>query len=106
MNRRDFLKLGGIATLVLALPVWKLAEHVLTFPMVEFNGIFFRGTPTGEIQISKDQKQTWQKQVYFGQDFAIQNFSIQPDELTAKVDYQGWDFYLTFSEETNNWLVT
>lgn len=106
MNRRDFLKFGGVTVLLLSFPAWKLAEHLFASPVAEFKGRFFRGTPNGEIHISNDQKQTWQKQVGFGPDLAIRDLFIQGDgRLTAKVEYQKWDFTLSLSDDEKDWLV-
>ncbi|HMZ06871.1 MAG TPA: twin-arginine translocation signal domain-containing protein [Anaerolineales bacterium] len=106
MNRRDFLKVSGVAALLLSIPAWKLAEHFTAFPVAEFGGLFFRGTPTGEIQVSYDKKQTWQKQVGFSSDLAIKDLTIQSDgRLMAKVDYKGRDFSLTLSDNAKDWLV-
>lgn len=106
MNRRDFLKVSGVMAILLSAPAWKLAENFLAYPVAEFKGRFFRGTPQGEIQVSLDQKQTWQKQVGFGPNLAIKDLFIQGDgQLTAKVDYQRWDFTLSLSENEKDWLV-
>lgn len=106
MNRRDFLKVGGVTALLLSVPVWKLTEHFFVFPVAEFKGRFFRGTPNGEIHISADQKQTWQKQAGFGPELAIRELFLQGNgRLTAKVEYRGWSFNLSLSEDEKDWLV-
>lgn len=107
MNRRDFMKLGGITTLLLLFPVWKLAEFAFDFPEAEFNGKVYRGTPDGDIQVSFDQKKSWQKQVGFGSDLAIRQLFIRNDgRLVANIKYRDFSFELSLSENEKDWLVS
>ena len=106
MNRRDFLKVGGVTLTALSIPVWKLVKHVLDFPEAEFNGMVYRGTPDGEIFTSMDERQTWQKQTAFGADKPIRALSTGADgRLKATLKFQHWDFDLTLSENGKDWLV-
>ena len=106
MNRRDVLKLGGISSLLLAFPTWKLAEFTLATDEAEFNGRVYRGAQDGTIQVSADKRQTWNKHADFGARYPISKMFIGMDRcLYAQVDYQGRDFFLLLSADEKSWRV-
>jgi hypothetical protein len=105
ITRRDFLKIGAVSSLFLALPVNRLLKAVAV--EAEFNGRIYRGAPNGEIHVSEDQRNTWNKHIRLAPESVVSNFF--PDvsgSLLAEVDYQGHPFYLTLSPDGNKWLAS
>jgi hypothetical protein len=106
MHRRDFLKISGVTTLLLSFPAWKLAEYILLPVEAEFKGRFFRGTHDGDIYVSSDQKQTWEKQAGFSSQYSIRKmFTDDNGQLNAEMEFQNMHFNLVLSEDQTVWRV-
>jgi hypothetical protein len=106
MNRRDFLKVGGLTTLLLSLPIYKLTEYYLAPLEIEFKGRFFRGTRDGEIHVSTDQKKTWKKQAGFGSQYSVNNlFTDRSGRLNAEMKFADMNFNLVLADDGSVWRV-
>lgn len=106
MNRRDFLKIGGLTSLALAFPTWKAAGFVLASAEAEYRGRSYRGMPDGDIHVSDDQGQSWRRQLGFGEQYSINKmFTGFDGRLYAQVDYQDRSFFLSLSEDGNFWRL-
>lgn len=106
MNRRDFLKLGGLVSILLILPAEKIVEAAAPATEAEMNGKIYRGAPNGEIYVSEDQRQTWRKHTNFGLQYSVSQISSGPDgRLYAKMKFQRRTFYLSLSAHENFWRV-
>lgn len=106
MNRRDFLKIGGLTSAALAFPAWKLGELALANAQMEFRGRVYRGTTDGEVHVSDDQGQTFHKQVSFGLQYSISKlFTGFDGRLYAQFEYQDRSFFLSQSEDGNSWRL-
>lgn len=103
MDRREFVKLGGMAALLWMFPSSKSA---FALPANGYNGKHYRGARDGEIQVSHDGKRTWQKHASFGADYSIGEISARDDgRPAAKVGYRSRTFVLSLSEDETNWLI-
>jgi hypothetical protein len=106
MNRRDFLKLGGLASLALAFPTWKLGEFVFASAQAQYRDRVYRGTSDGEIHVSEDMGQSWRKQLGFGQQYSISKMYTGFDgRLCAQLEYQGQDFQLSLAGDGSSWRL-
>ncbi|MBI5295743.1 MAG: twin-arginine translocation signal domain-containing protein [Chloroflexi bacterium] len=106
MNRRDFLKFGGLTSAVLAFPAWKLGEFALAAAQIEYGGRVYRGTQDGEVHVSDDQGQTFSKQVRFGPQYSISKmFTGFDGRLYAQLEYQDRSFFLSLAEDGNSWRL-
>ena len=104
ITRRDFIKVGAISSLFLLLPIGKLLKAAAM--EAEFKGRIYRGNSNGEIYVSDDQRNTWNKHINLGGECAISKiFSNTGDSLHAEIDYQGHPFYLSLSLDEKNWMV-
>ena len=104
MNRRDFLKLGGLFSTALFVQ-FNLPSFVGSQPIeVEFQGDLYRGTSDGKILISANEGKTWRLHTNFGAQFAIVRLSTDAQErVVALVEYQGYDFKLALSDHAGVW---
>ena len=106
MNRRDFLKIGGLTSAVLAFPAWKLGEFALANAQAEYRGRLYRGTADGDIHVSDDQGQTFHKQMRIGPQYSVSKmFTGFDGRLIAQLEYQGRGFFLSLSEDGNSWRL-
>ncbi|MFZ5877983.1 MAG: twin-arginine translocation signal domain-containing protein [Chloroflexota bacterium] len=106
MNRRDFLKLGGLASAALVVPALKLGALVLTAAQAEYRGRVYRGTVDGEIHVSEDQGQTFRRQFGFGPRYSISKlFTGFDGRLYAQMEYQDRSFFLSLAEDGSHWRL-
>jgi hypothetical protein len=106
MNRRDFLKLGGLASAALVVPAWKLGAVALAAAQTEYRGRVYRGTVDGDIHVSEDQGQTFRRQFGFGPHYSISTlFAGFDGRLYAQVEYQDRSFFLSLAEDGNSWRL-
>jgi len=84
MTRREFMKVAGISASVLATyPI--ISRSTKLFPQIRFRQRIFRGTFDGIIQSSKDDGQSWEKMMNFGNHIQVVDFNINQDRLIAKL---------------------
>jgi hypothetical protein len=104
MVRRDFLKLTGIFSAVMAataVPSLAAAARPLE---AELNGRYYRGTADGKIYVSDDAGQSWALHSQFGTHLSIRQLSVDTRRrLAAVLDCAGYDFRLTLSSDSRTW---
>ena len=104
MNRREFLKLGGAASLFLFLPLVRLESMLPANSEVQMDGLRYRGTPDGKIYVSKDRGKTWDLHTFLGPDYSVTDiFADRRGKLFVDVRFQGYTFYLTLSADRKTW---
>ena len=104
MNRRDFLKLGGVisaAALVGFVPLGSLAS----IPVEAWSDDkLYRGTSDGKVYVSSNAGKSWQLHTNFGSEFSIS--ALTPHHtgpLHAQLEYQGHSFELALALNKKNW---
>ncbi len=104
MNRRDFIKLGGIASLALFSGAGGF-ELLSALPVeMAVQGKIFRGTHDGKIYVSEDGSQTWQLHTNLGNDCSIRRFSVGANnQVHVQVSYQKYTFQLALSKNGKFW---
>ncbi len=107
MNRRDFLKLGGLASLSLFLS-FKPLEQLSSLPAeMAAQGKVFRGTSDGKIFISEDGRMTWRLHTNLGSMYSIQKFfNDSSNQVKAQVGYQNHSFQLTLHKNGKLWNLS
>jgi len=107
MNRRDFLKISGLAFFTLVVPFNPLLSLAQKKP-VEFtaNALTLRGTPGGEIYISRDAGHTWQLHTRLGSEYAVAGFSLDGSQrIHAQVAFGGRSFELALTKDSKYWIT-
>jgi len=107
MNRRDFLKFGGIAAATLLIPGVILFEELNRQPVeIATGGTVYRGTPSGEIFASKDSGQTWLLHTRLGSEYSILRFSEDGSQrIHAQVGFKGRSFELVLAKDSKHWMT-
>jgi len=104
MNRRDFLKLGGLFSTALFVQFNLLGITAIQLVEVESNGIRYRGTSDGKILISPNEGRTWQLHTNFGSEFAVQ--SLMTDmwgQVNVQLEFASYSFDLVLAQNGNIW---
>jgi len=104
MNRRDFLKLGGVFSTAALLRINPQAI-LLPDPVEAAAGNkLYRGTPDGKIFISEDGGGSWQLHANFGNDCSILDLLANSNErVFARVGFKQHSFVLMLSKNGKNW---
>jgi hypothetical protein len=104
MNRRDFLKLGGLVSTAL-LVQFNLLGSIADQPIeVEWRGNQYRGTSDGKIMISPNEGKTWQLHTNFGSEFAVR--SLMTDiwgQVNVQLEFAGYSFDLVLAQNGKIW---
>jgi hypothetical protein len=104
MNRRDFLKFGGLISMAVFLRIKPRAVFLPDPVQVVVAGKIYRGTPDGKIYISDDEGVSWRLHTDLGKDNAILELFTNPDgQVFAQVGYQKFSFVLRLSQNGRNW---
>ena len=107
MNRRQFLKVSGVAYGMLAL--WlspRVVQQIASRPQAEANGKLYRGTVDGRIYTSEDRGRSWKLHTNLGDQCSVLGFSEgQRSQVTAHVSHQLRDFDLTLSQDERFWMA-
>jgi hypothetical protein len=106
MQRREFLKLTGLASSSLFL-VSSPFKAVLKFPVqVAAQGKLFRGTSDGEVHVSEDGGKTWKLHTRFGSEYPILGLNTDPQgQVNLQAGYEYRAFRLFLSKNGKDWLV-
>ncbi|MFC1997298.1 twin-arginine translocation signal domain-containing protein [Chloroflexota bacterium] len=101
LNRRDFLKIAGIAAGT-AVSAYVFASFELKNPSAQLkrNGelVNFKGTTSGKIFESLDNGETWSVSADFGKDCAVRTVRSNSAGLLAEIEYEGFHFKLQSSD--------
>ncbi len=106
MNRREAIRWVGLASLAVILD-FNPSGNIVRFPAaVESQGILYRGTPDGDIHVSRDGGQTWKLHNRFGPQVAIIGMSKDwSGRVIAHMDYQGWTMQLVLAKNSRFWTT-
>ncbi len=104
MNRREFIKLGGVGFLTLLSGMGGM-EMVTHLPVeVAAQGKVFRGTHDGKIYVSENGGNNWRLHTNLGRDYAVTRFSVGANnQVQAQVSYQKYTFHLVLSRNGKFW---
>jgi hypothetical protein len=106
MDRREFLKIAGLAsssTLLVSSPF----KSVLKFPVqVATKDKLFRGTAAGDVQVSEDGGKTWKLHARFGPECPILDlYADRRGQVSLQAGYKLRSFRLTLAKNGKDWLV-
>ncbi len=104
MNRREFIKLGGV-TAVALFSGFGGVDMLAQLPVeMAVQGKVFRGTHDGKIYISEDGSKTWKLHTNLGKDCSIKRFTVGANkQVHVQVGYQKYTFQLTLSRNGKFW---
>jgi hypothetical protein len=107
MNRRDFLKLGGLFSTVFYFQVHPLGKLINLPVEVEVQGLMYRGATDGNIYLSRDAGKTWQVHTRFGAGYSIQSLFVDwLGRVCVRVGFAGHSFDLFLSKNGAFWQTT
>ena len=107
MNRRDFLKVGGLLTAALAVQASSLNNARSAPVEVSAQEKIYQGASGGRILVSADAGQTWKLHSAFGSEFRIVGLSTDRSErLRVALGYRGHAFALTLDPDGARWQTT
>lgn len=106
MDRRDFLKVSGLASSSLFL-VSSPFKSMLKFPVqVVVKGKIFKGTPEGDVFVSEDAGRTWKLHARFGSDCPILDLYVDHNgQVALQAGYKLYSFRLFLAKNGKDWLV-
>ncbi len=108
MNRRDFLKLSGVASLeLMALALPSIGKPMASEVQSSTTGsAVYRGTSDGKIMVSNDSGLTWKLHANFGSQISVRGFyTNQKGDIFARMAYRSNEFDLTLAENRRAWLT-
>lgn len=105
MNRRDFLKLGVLASAALLVQFNPLGKMVSLLPVeVRAGGRLYRSANGGRVFVSENAGRTWQMHTDFGPEFSILDMNADVREnVHAQLGFGGHSFQLILSPNGNVW---
>lgn len=104
MYRRDFLKLSGLFSAAVLIPLNSLAKAISLPVEVEAQGNLFRGTADGKIFISADAGKTWQLHTNFGSNFSIVNLGLNLwGQVEAQLGFADHSFQVALAKNGIAW---
>lgn len=107
MDRRDFLKLSGLLSAAVFMPLNSLPKAV-SFPLeVEAQGKRFRGTSDGKIYVSGDAGESWRLHTNFGSEVSIQDLSINLwGQVRAQLGFADHSFEMILVQTGKGWKTS
>jgi len=107
MNRRDFLKVAGLASLALFVKVSPSAGKLIDFqPQAESSGKLYRGTLDGKIFKSEDRGRSWNLHTNFGNQISVLGFSAKPGgQIVAHLLFQYRRFDIQLAKNGKFWMT-
>ena len=104
INRRDFLKLSGVAAVALAAPVGILGGYLASVKTVQVDGKLFRAVDDGRVYLSHDDGESWTPLAYFGSHLDINSLTAIPGgRIYARFDVKGHGFELIYTLSDHTW---
>ncbi len=107
MNRRDFLKVSGLASAALLVNVTPLLGRLADIPAyIESSGRLYRGTVDGKIYASADRGMTWALHADFGGQIAVLGFSAPSGgQVAARLAFQSRRFDVKLAKNGRHWIT-
>lgn len=105
MNRRDFLKVGGLLSAAFLLQSSSFGKMAPLIIEAQAGGKLFRGSDDGKILISHDSGGTWQLHTNFGPMIDILDLTVNlQGQLFAQLGFKGHRFELALAQDgMNTW---
>lgn len=104
MERRDFLKLGGLFSAAMLTRLPSLAQAIAAPVEVEANGKLFRATPDGRIYVSGDAGKNWQLHTNFGAHVSVLDLRTNFwGQLQTQLGIGGYNFDLVLAQTGKGW---
>ena len=106
MERREFLKISGLAASSLFL-FSSPFKPILKFPVqVAAQGKLFRGTADGDVQVSEDGGKTWKLHTRFGPEYPILDmYADRQGRVSLQAGYKLHSFRLMLAKNGKDWLL-
>jgi hypothetical protein len=106
MDRRDFLKITGLASSSFFL-VSSPFKSALRFPVqVAAGGKIFRGTADGDVEVSEDGGKTWKLHTRLGPECPILDiYADHQGQVALQAGYKVHSFRLFLAKNGKDWLV-
>ena len=107
MDRRDFLKLSGLLSAAVFIPIRSLGNAV-SFPVeAQAQGKLFRATPDGKIYVSDNAGTSWQLHTNFGSHVAIQDLSVNLwGQARAQLRLADYSFEMVLAQTGKGWKTS
>lgn len=101
MNRRDFLKVSGLFSFILAAPLGNIA----LMPVVaRAQNLLYRGTTDGKFYVSQDAGDTWLLHSALGQNYSVLSiFTDHSKRVHALIGFAGRRFNLILDQNGKSW---
>ena len=109
MQRRDFLKLMGLTSVAISLPVpgWVSAVSAARSEPTSYEGALYRPGGNGRIELSDDAGATWRLHSDLGSDYLVKRLTVDRRKaLNANIGFGDWTFGLTLAPDRRSWLTT
>lgn len=104
MERRDFLKLGGLLSAAVVVGSTPLGKTISLPVEAEGRGMRFRGTPDGKIFVSANQGRDWQLHTNFGSQVSVYSLESRPmDQFHAELGIANHSFKLALTPDGRRW---
>jgi hypothetical protein len=104
MNRRDFLKLGGLFSTALLVQFNPLGKIASLPSEARAGGRLYRGTQDGRIFVSENAGKSWQLHTNFGLEFSVLGMTADVrDNIHALLEFSGHGFQLALSPNGKVW---
>ena len=104
MDRRDFLKLGGLFSAALFAQFNPLGSFTIQPVEVQSHGKLYRGTIDGKILLSTNAGKTWQIHTNFGTGCTITHlFLDRLENVRARLKFTGYPFELALTQDGKAW---
>jgi hypothetical protein len=103
MNRRDFLKVGGLFSTALVLQFNSPGKAIIPVE-VQAGSKHYRTARDGRVFISENAGKTWQMHTDFGSEFTVLDMTADAYEnIHALFEFSGYTFQLILSPNDKAW---